>query len=526
MSKKDQHIDKYLHGKLPEPDIQADDAWAQMDGMLNAAAGAAGVSGPGPLSTVWKKLLGSKVLLGTAIGVTTLSTAVLIALHLNPEQSSLPEKNIVEMHHPATEQTPSPIESENSEPALSGIQKDDSLHVATQENGTDIEKDRVLEKEVASEKDVASEKKVASEKAGASERPNGNASEKGTFASEISKKTSPKSIKKQNNEVAILRENTSGSPGNTRISVQRGESPTSVYSQKANQSNTNTKNGETITSNESPGNSTGNFISQQQNLRSLNALKSLQGHFYAKNIDLSKRVIAPEQPVKPEEQQAIKKQEPLLNTLHFGPEWSTTMGAGDQDYMAGSGLDSVNRPLRLLIPGLFVTKNWGRHALTFTFTPNQTYFGNSKIIRQLTDSIPTGDSTVAVNRYNTKLVKAASLAFALQYQYMAARWLSLNAGASYSVFTGALLRAEMENWAGQFYQGPLTKVKRSENMDSYIKPQMFSLKAGVIVHPAHRGSRRIQVGCNLILPLLNVSQDPKHPLKAGNGQVYLRFLIR
>lgn len=508
MSKRNQHIDKYLHGKLPEPDIQADDAWAQMDGMLNAAAGAAGAGASGPLSTVWQKLLGTKVLLGTAVGVTTLSAALLIALHFNKQQASQPEENIVEMHNPSPEQTPSPIESKQRVTPLSDIQKHDSVDAAMKESGAGIEKGSVLEKDVASERPVI------------------NAGEKGTFTSELSRKPSPKSIKKQNNEAAVVKENTGGSPRNTQAGVRFSESPTSVYSQKANQSNTNTKIGSATARNESPGNSMGNPINQQ-NLHSLNALKSLQGDFKAKNIDLGKKVIAPQQPVKPEKQQATKKHQPLLNTLHFGPEWSTTMGSGDQDYMAGGGLDSVNRPLRLLIPGLFVTKNWGRHALTFTFTPNQTYFGNNKIIRQLTDSIPAGDSSVAVNRYNTKLVKAASLAFALQYQYMATRWLSLNAGAAYSVFTGALLRAEMENWSGQFYQGPLTKVKRSENMGSYIKPQLFTLKAGVIVHPAHGGgSRRIHVGCNLILPLLNVSQDPKHPLKAANGQVYLRFLLR
>ncbi len=34
MSKKNLHIKKYLSGKLPEPEVQADDAWGQMSGML------------------------------------------------------------------------------------------------------------------------------------------------------------------------------------------------------------------------------------------------------------------------------------------------------------------------------------------------------------------------------------------------------------------------------------------------------------------------------------------------------------
>ncbi|WP_159475888.1 hypothetical protein [Dyadobacter sp. 3J3] len=34
MSKKNPHIKKYLNGKLPEPEVQADDAWGQLNDML------------------------------------------------------------------------------------------------------------------------------------------------------------------------------------------------------------------------------------------------------------------------------------------------------------------------------------------------------------------------------------------------------------------------------------------------------------------------------------------------------------
>lgn len=545
MSKKNQHIDKYLHGKLPDPDIQADAAWEQMNGMLNAAAGAAGAGSSGPLSAVWKKLLGAKsVVLSTAAGIAGLSGIALAVLHFNTETPNPAKKEGVKIENHAPELTSAPVIPETIETPATGIAGYDSSHGKTAGKVAGHEVHDLAARSAAkpkiadpTEKSQAKTSRsapninsanlhettlppairaVTDRAATNREATNRPTTKRNAIKPDLALpagKTPERSTATQSSIDAFSAENTGTSPENTTNEFRNSRRAATAETERTSQAST---------SNEAPVNNAINHT-PRQNATLLHALNPVKGHFNARNIDLSKGVAIPKPSVK---QQAVKLREPLASNIHFGPEWSTTMGSGDKDYLAGGGLDSVNRPLRLLIPGLFVTKTWGRHGLTFTFTANKTYFGNNKIIRQTTDSIPTGDSTIGVNRYNTRLVKATSLAFALHYQYVATRWLSLNAGAGYDVFTGALFRAEMENWQGRFFQGGLTKLKRSGEMSSYIEPQLFTLRAGAIVHPDVNGSRRIQVGCNLMLPLSNVSQDPKHTLKAGNGHVFLRFLIR
>jgi len=55
MKRKDKHINKFLHEPLPGPEVPADDAWAGMSDMLDAATGQ-GANGQGHLSGLLKSL--------------------------------------------------------------------------------------------------------------------------------------------------------------------------------------------------------------------------------------------------------------------------------------------------------------------------------------------------------------------------------------------------------------------------------------------------------------------------------------
>jgi hypothetical protein len=245
-------------------------------------------------------------------------------------------------------------------------------------------------------------------------------------------------------------------------------------------------------------------------------LKSLSFHAKPFQTDWSKKIKAPKMPVPAQAAEHKKNSNP---PIHFGLEWNLNTPLQHTDYLF-TGTDSVRRPARLLIPGIFISKNWAKHTVSFSFSPYQPYFGNNKRVQQLSDTIAGSDSAKIF--YNANLIKASGMNFTFQYQYQVFGPLLLNAGVSYSTFSRALIRKETENRFGNILQGPLVTVKKSGDMRSYINPGFFALKAGLAVRPAI-WQGRFQAGMNVVVPISNVSNSAQNPVRALNGQVYLRL---
>lgn len=88
MKSKDKHIDKFLHGPLPDPEIPVDDAWAGMIDMLGAAAGQ-GADGTKWPSEVWKSVAKLKGMFGVVSAVVATS-AIAVIFILNTEPNNRP----------------------------------------------------------------------------------------------------------------------------------------------------------------------------------------------------------------------------------------------------------------------------------------------------------------------------------------------------------------------------------------------------------------------------------------------------
>jgi hypothetical protein len=96
----------------------------------------------------------------------------------------------------------------------------------------------------------------------------------------------------------------------------------------------------------------------------------------------------------------------------------------------------------------------------------------------------------------------------------------LNAGASYHAISSALIRLETENYRGDILPGALVTLKKSGEIRSNINPHLFTIKAGILFsHGPFQG------GFNVILPLSGISKSPQFPVKALNGQMFLRYAI-
>ena len=204
-----------------------------------------------------------------------------------------------------------------------------------------------------------------------------------------------------------------------------------------------------------------------------------------------------------------------IRSMHFGPEWGMNSPLTHTDYLF-TGKDSVNRPALLLIPGIFVSKSWPQHAVSLTFSPYQSYFGNGEIVAHAIDSTLSGDSLKTYN--NLRLMKASGLNFSLYYHYRVTKVFALGAGASYSFFSNALVRKEIENHEGRTLPGALVNLTKPAGLAGTVNHRFFALKAGILLNPG-----RLQVGLNVIVPVTRVSRINQEPLKPLNGQLFLRF---
>lgn len=521
MNRKNKHLNKYLYGSLPDPEVPTDDAWADMNGMLDSSAATERHSHPDGFFRTWKSILKFKMVLVT-VSIVTITAAVVLwtfvkrsdeakrnKMTVQPSvyEKKTPHKTFSELSEPLphNETLSQSSESSNSGPR-SGSRK------AVFENAAKTTDDR---------SHAASLKKTDTATI---------TSHSGSIAA-----TKPGSRSLARNNTSRLEETTTEAPASRRKTTSNpgslGESDRSVrrriQPESFIQSPQDLKGGNTQS--RFAGNASATSVSHEKNdvpLGSdnfINSLLSMPGHFESDQRNLTARIKAPA--TESSVQQATKPDRVLHQGIHFGPEWSASGIDPNSPYLF-AGADSVSRPARAAIPGLFLTKTWNRHGVTFTFLPVQSYFGDNKRIKRQTETIRQADSSFTDIHYNVNFIKATGMNFSLQYQYVAAKWFSLNAGISYARFSNALIRKETEDSTGRLTQGPLVTVKKSGAMEGYVHPRQWALKAGVIVHPRIAFNSRIPVGLNVILPVSNLSKDTAFDVKMINWQIYLRFLIR
>jgi hypothetical protein len=534
VNRKDKHINKYLHDALPEPEIQADDAWAQMNDMLvpNSAGASQNLAGK-----VAKYVSQFKWPLLTTLGGISISVLIILS----------PDSQLTTSKVKKEQQTNDSLKRTDAKPdnVIGKYEKSDSksgsAHVSQKKEKNDVTDNTGDSTHADSENGPATQKndpvisKIENEIEIAISDKHVNASQ--SHEKSISNVNKKPDLKVQSENLTI------------RESVDNGRVPArnSFRSRKATGSSDGGGN-ESGVDNGTTGNNSGRGSGRINNNNSvlssipkeynvpvslynksadipsankmlIRSLTSLPFHYKPFRTDLAKKVKAPKMSTTV---QAADSKKTKSLPIHFGLEWNLNAPLQHTAYLF-TGTDSIRRPARLLIPGIFVSKNWEKHTVSFSFSSYQPYFGNNKRVQQLSDTISGSDS--AKIYYNANLIKASGMNFTFQYQYQVLGPLLLNAGLSYSTFSRALIRKETENRFGSILQGPLVTVKKSGDLRSYINPGFFALKAGLAVRPAvFQG--RIQAGLNIIVPISNVSNSAENPLRALNGQVYLRVMVR
>ncbi|MCE7065009.1 hypothetical protein [Dyadobacter sp. CY326] len=496
MKKKNENIDKYRHDRLPEPEIPADDAWAQMDGILSAV--------PTPVhdAGVVAKLLKIKWALLSASAVTIVSAIILIkTTQVLPNEKAANSRNDT-----------SAVITENE------VAIDQPKDFA---KPTETEKDATIQLEAAAkpESNLDSQPEIAR---------NGSVTVKSPLRKEFAK---PESVNQPRKSIVSPRK----SSGESARTLDNQRNPNLVSNEEGrftgfNADKSGNERGRNVK--ESNGTALIDYADHAANLKSSipdAARATFEKKPTPESRNVALRLLRPKSQIVNAYERltfTIKIQAPELHAklaavkmksgrIQFGPEWGMTSPLAKTNYLF-AGRDSVNKPALLLIPGIFVSKSWQQHVVSFTFSPYQSYFGNGKIVVHALDSITANDSLKTHN--NKRLMKASGMNFSLYYHFQASKIFALGAGASYSIFSNALVRNEIQNYEGRILPGALSTLTKKSGLAENINPRLFALKAGIVFTPG-----RFQVGLNVVAPVTSVSRDVEFPLKSLNGQLFLRF---
>lgn len=579
MERNDKHIDKFLRDPLPSPEIPADEAWAGMSGMLDAPAtsGASGQADVSRIARMWKsigKLKGFSLL---TAAVATVSTVVAVVTW--EKMASVPDFPKTGKNDSLASHAPAPVSPEPAGPSTSpdraertnlSLGKDsgatddasestDEAHKAVNGNAEESNFKNRNASESRSGSRNAEDRNSRGRNASESRSVNRNMEERTFINPNVGERTSAKrSVHERNSENrnvgerrAVERRMTENSKADRPIDLRNSRDESVLDSDIAdkglgNRSSTNRSGSGTagnalssrqgtnqLTNNASAG--TNSMIGKESSspAKALAAFEirpgSLQPHSgYFKSVTQNLGHLVKKPAFSSSAAKPVRRRvdfQSILEDVHFGPEWSLYLPVNGSDYLL-TGADSIKRPARIAVPGVFVSKNWGRHAATFVFTPLHTYFGNKDLVAQRVDTIRNSDSTFIYFYNKTNFIKATGWNVSLQYQYEATSWLSISGGASYAKYSRALFHTETSNSLGNTITGPVLTTKGSEATNAFIQPQQWTLRAGLIAHPRALLNGRLQIGTNMIWPMSNLSRYGGTRIRSANAQVFLRLMVR
>ncbi|MCF0061833.1 hypothetical protein MUK70_21570 [Dyadobacter chenwenxiniae] len=505
MKHKNKNIDKFFSAKLPDPEVPAGEAWGKMNDMFNPQVPTGNAGNVfNAISTSAVKLVSGLTLLGL-----TVSGVVLFLNNDNAKSDLAQNKNTIN----TPKATP---EIENKRDTLA---YNDLLTNRTESKEGNIGEEAASKEEFVN-KEVFSDKQTF---------PNIEASDHEEALvienASVNKEAAGRKRASANRKAFVQEEIARNSQGNASktLDKRRGASESIANPENSGAvSNIGRVRSNGVESQEEKSRNgaagTDNAVTNANNAKqaAVTSLSSLPFKVHAFNPDLSKKIKANR-----ERNVSMVKNAPkevVGNAFEVGLEWNVNAPFKRTDFLFNS-IDSVNKPVSLLIPGIWVTKSFGqKHSLTLTMQARQPYFGNNKRLAQVTDTIPGVDSAHWYR--NTDLIKTIGFNAALQYHYQVVKGLSVGAGIGYSRTSGALMRVQMYNRHDMPLEGEYVSLKGAKELNTLLNTDIFYFRAGLAYKIG-----RFQTGINILAPLSNISGSPQYSIREMNGQFFLRFRV-
>jgi len=199
----------------------------------------------------------------------------------------------------------------------------------------------------------------------------------------------------------------------------------------------------------------------------------------------------------------------LFNNLHYGLQWNVNIPLSEP-------VNYWDKAYTVLIPELWISKLYrNRHELRFGFNPyQQTNYGNKK----LSELNNTADSTSTAKR----IVKASGMSFGLHYNYhISPRW-AAGAGFSYNLQNKVLVNYQTMHTPND------TIISNSTNSDLKSSSEWENIKASGITGNVelcyHFG--KVEIGGLISVPITNALLIGGKTARPVNGSIFLRWRIK
>lgn len=506
MNRKNRNIDRFLKSPLPDPDVPVNDGWSDMEKMLAGESVQPDSSVDAGSQSLWNSIVSIKGISILVVSVLTISGIVLwhslqkdsfVANNKAKENTSLSEALKNERIKAALPE----INSDNNKTksSYSGLPKDSLSFTADEKFDTSY--------------DICKERLIQNEHTILADKSRGS----------LESKLSNKSDTGKSGFFSELGESHLSSKEEGRIGIDNNQNNSIKRNQNLLKDSENLENVKALASQ----NNTKILEKAGSNIVVINLLTPLPFRNSPYVLNLKDR-IKPIVSIQSSPTENRKTSRSFFDNLSFGPEWNVNITDYKSRYIF-PGSDTVSHPIRIAIPGVFVSKSWRRHQITAVFTPLHSYFGKNQKIDSKVDSTLVIDSTqiTMIHRYqDSRLIKTSGMNLQLQYGYNIYPWFNVNLGVGYATFKKALLKREVWDNLGSTRIESIETVKKSDQMTDYLKSNQWTFRAGFHFSHPQILAGRLQAGYNTWTPLGNLSQNKVYKSISINNQIYLRLLVR
>lgn len=208
------------------------------------------------------------------------------------------------------------------------------------------------------------------------------------------------------------------------------------------------------------------------------------------------------------------------NKIHAGFQWNIALPfTGTDQYF--TGFNGKSQPYSCLIPGIWVSRSFGKHEILLQLYPYQQNFTGDKMLSSIIiqDSLFQDSS---IYRKTTNVCKTFGLGVGVQYNFEVNPSFIIGIGINYNNQNKALQKDKTEiQTSGILVSDSLYGIRKSSGDWNYLNHGFFSGK----LEMAWR-RKRFDAGANLQMPITNLSSSSAIIIKPVSGQVFFRWKIR
>ena len=220
-----------------------------------------------------------------------------------------------------------------------------------------------------------------------------------------------------------------------------------------------------------------------------------------------------------------EKQQKQTKNLSYGLQWNLPL----QNGLQYNDINADNKPLVLLIPQFWVSKQFGKHSLMLGFNPYSQYFVNNKAVASTSNYVATFYSGSQIdnkpdNLHYTEAIlfnKLIAVEASLTYQYQLSSKIKIGAGIGNNWVQGALLKNRVIKNNTTITRDSLYGIDKKDAEWSYIK-QTFLLGKIELQYQI----KKLDIGVSFSKPISNMFNNIEESRTPFNTNLFVRWKLK